>query len=84
MHHVVPRPVVDRAAQAGQDEQRPDRPGHRPDPAGAVVAGLLVGIVFSMTSLFAPDFADLSVFVLMAMILLLKPQGLYGKSGFMG
>ena len=52
--------------------------------SGAVVAGLLVGIVFSMTSLFAPDFADLSVFVLMAMILLLKPQGLYGKSGFMG
>ena len=26
--------------------------------AGAVVAGLLVGVVFSMTSLFAPDLAE--------------------------
>jgi branched-chain amino acid transport system permease protein len=52
--------------------------------SGAVVAGLLVGVVFSMTSLFAPDLADLSVYVLMAGILLIKPQGLFGKSGFMG
>jgi branched-chain amino acid transport system permease protein len=51
---------------------------------GAVTAGLLVGVVYSMTSLFAPDFADLSVFVLMAVVLLIKPQGLFGKSGYMG
>ena len=48
---------------------------------GAVVAGLLVGIVFSMTSLFAPDFAELSIFVLMAVVLLVRPQGLFGKPG---
>jgi branched-chain amino acid transport system permease protein len=51
---------------------------------GAVTAGLLVGVVYSMTSLFAPDFADLSIFVLMAVVLLIKPQGLFGKSGYMG
>ncbi|MDE2565095.1 MAG: branched-chain amino acid ABC transporter permease [Burkholderiales bacterium] len=51
---------------------------------GAVVAGLLVGVVFSMTSLFAPDLADLSIFVLMALVLLLRPQGLFGKAGLMG
>ena len=50
---------------------------------GAVVAGLLVGIVFSMTSLFAPDFAELSIFVLMAVVLLVRPQGLFGKAGLM-
>lgn len=51
---------------------------------GAVVAGLLVGIVFSMTSLFAPDLAELSIFVLMAVVLLVRPQGFFGKAGLMG
>jgi branched-chain amino acid transport system permease protein len=51
---------------------------------GAVVAGLLVGVVFSMTSLFAPDLAELSIFVLMAVVLLLRPQGFFGKAGLMG
>ena len=51
---------------------------------GAVVAGLLVGIVFSLTSLFAPAYAELSIFVLMALVLLVRPQGLFGKAGLMG
>ena len=51
---------------------------------GAVVAGLLVGVVFSMTSLLAPEFAELSIFVLMALVLLVRPQGLFGKAGLMG
>jgi branched-chain amino acid transport system permease protein len=50
---------------------------------GAVVAGLLVGIVFSLTSLLAPDLAELSIFVLMALVLLVRPQGLFGKAGLM-
>ena len=52
-------------------------------PIGAVVAGLLVGMVYSLTSLFAPALAELSIFVLMAVVLLIRPQGLFGKSGFM-
>ena len=51
---------------------------------GAVVAGLWVGVVFSMTSLFAPDLAEMSIFVLMALVLLVRPQGLFGKAGLMG
>lgn len=51
---------------------------------GAVVAGLLVGVVFSMTSLFAPDLAELSIFVLMALVLLVRPQGFFGKAGLLG
>jgi branched-chain amino acid transport system permease protein len=50
---------------------------------GAVIAGLLVGIVFSLTSLLAPDLAELSIFVLMALVLLVRPQGLFGKAGLM-
>jgi branched-chain amino acid transport system permease protein len=53
-------------------------------PVGAVIAGLLVGVVYSMTSLFFPDLAELSIFVLMAVVLLIRPQGLFGKAGAMG
>ena len=51
---------------------------------GAVVAGLLVGVVFSLSSLFFPDLAELSIYVLMAVVLLVRPQGLFGKPGAMG
>ncbi|MBC7437956.1 MAG: branched-chain amino acid ABC transporter permease [Bdellovibrionales bacterium] len=51
---------------------------------GAVVAGLLVGVVASLTSLFAPAYAELSIFVLMAVVLLVRPQGLFGKPSAMG
>jgi len=51
---------------------------------GAVVAGLLVGVVFSMTSLLAPEFAEMSIFVLMALVLLVRPQGFFGKAGALG
>ena len=50
---------------------------------GAVLAGLLVGVVFSITSLFAPAYAELSIFILMALVLLVRPQGFFGKAGLM-
>lgn len=48
---------------------------------GAVVAGLLVGVTYSMTSLLAPEMAKVSIFALMAVVLLLRPQGLFGRPG---
>ncbi|MBX9587749.1 MAG: branched-chain amino acid ABC transporter permease [Hyphomonadaceae bacterium] len=48
--------------------------------AGAVVAGILVGLVVSMTSLFAPEMATISMFALMALVLLIRPQGLFGRA----
>ena len=32
---------------------------------------------------FAPDLAELSIFVLMAIVLLVRPQGFFGKAGLM-
>jgi len=46
---------------------------------GAIIAGLLVGIVISMTALFAPEMATIVMFALMAVVLLIRPQGLFGK-----
>jgi branched-chain amino acid transport system permease protein len=51
---------------------------------GAVVAGLMMGVVVSMTSLFAPEMAKVSMFALMAIVLLIRPQGLFGRTGRMG
>lgn len=51
---------------------------------GAVVAGLAVGVIISMTALFYPELSDLSMFVLMAAVLVVRPQGLFGQKGLMG
>ncbi|MGH1574201.1 branched-chain amino acid ABC transporter permease [Methylobacterium sp. P31] len=48
---------------------------------GSVVAGLLVGIVVSMTALVAPEMASIAMFAFMALVLLVRPQGLFGKPG---
>ena len=48
---------------------------------GSVVAGLLVGIVVSMTALVAPEMASIAMFAFMALVLLIRPQGLFGKPG---
>ena len=51
--------------------------------SGAVVAGLLVGVVYSLTSLYAPSYAEMSIFLLMAVVLLVRPRGLFGRAGLM-
>jgi branched-chain amino acid transport system permease protein len=50
---------------------------------GAVVAGLLVGVVTSITVMIAPQLADAAMFGLMAIVLLLRPHGLFGHRGLM-
>jgi branched-chain amino acid transport system permease protein len=50
---------------------------------GAIVAGVLVGIVESMAVLFVPEAAKVSMFVIMALVLLVRPQGLFGRAGLM-
>jgi branched-chain amino acid transport system permease protein len=50
---------------------------------GAVAAGLLVGVVVSLTALFAPEMAQVAIFALMAVVLLVRPQGFFGRAGLM-
>jgi branched-chain amino acid transport system permease protein len=50
---------------------------------GAIVAGVLVGVVESLAVLFVPEAAKVSMFVIMALVLLLRPQGLFGRAGLM-
>ena len=46
---------------------------------GAVVGGLLVGVVSSLGAAFFPPLAYILVFVLMAVVLLVRPAGLFGN-----
>jgi branched-chain amino acid transport system permease protein len=50
---------------------------------GAIAAGLLVGVVVSFTTLFQPELAEFSMFALMAITLIFKPNGLFGQKGLM-
>ncbi|QRE74956.1 branched-chain amino acid ABC transporter permease [Methylobacterium aquaticum] len=52
--------------------------------AGAVLAGMIVGIVVAMTSLVAPDMTKMAIFALMALVLLVRPRGLLGRAGALG
>ncbi|MFG1923100.1 branched-chain amino acid ABC transporter permease [Cryptosporangium sp. NPDC048952] len=46
---------------------------------GAVVAGFLVGLVEAFGQAYAPTFAQILIFVLMALIILVRPAGLFGR-----
>jgi branched-chain amino acid transport system permease protein len=46
---------------------------------GAVVAGLMVGVTTALTIQFAPAAANAAMYALMAIVLLLRPRGLFGE-----
>jgi len=50
---------------------------------GAVVSGLLIGQVVGLTTLFVPKLAEIIVFIFMAVVLLLRPSGLFGEAGLL-
>ncbi|WID96658.1 branched-chain amino acid ABC transporter permease [Bosea vestrisii] len=47
--------------------------------AGAIIAGLLVGVTIAMTIQFQPEWSGAAMYVLMAAILLVRPRGLFGE-----
>jgi branched-chain amino acid transport system permease protein len=46
---------------------------------GSVVTGFLLGIVEGLTKVFYPEASNTIVFVIMVLVLLVKPAGLFGK-----
>ncbi len=49
---------------------------------GAVATGFLVGLLEGLTKLIYPPATNTAVFILMVVILLLRPQGLFGKRNY--
>jgi branched-chain amino acid transport system permease protein len=48
---------------------------------GAILGGLIAGQILSLTSLFNPVYSDVMLFAAMALILIVRPQGLMGVEG---
>ena len=46
---------------------------------GSIVTGLLVGLIQGLTRAFKPEASEVIVFVLMAIVLVIRPAGLFGK-----
>lgn len=49
--------------------------------AGAIVGGLLIGEVLTLTSLVYDVLGDVIIYLLMAAVLLFRPRGLFGQEG---
>jgi branched-chain amino acid transport system permease protein len=50
---------------------------------GTLIGGLLIGVASGVTAVFAPAASEAIMYVLMAVILLLRPRGLLGEEGMM-
>ena len=46
---------------------------------GAIVTGYMLGIAEGLTKVFYPEASNIVIFVIMAVVLLLRPAGLFGK-----
>lgn len=46
---------------------------------GSIVTGMALGVIEGLTKVFYPEFANTVVFLVMVIILLLRPAGLFGK-----
>lgn len=45
---------------------------------GAVAGGMIAGEILALTTMVAPDYAEVMLFAAMALILIVRPQGLFG------
>jgi len=48
---------------------------------GAVVGGLIVGEMLSLTTMFDPAYAQAAIYAAMTLVLILRPRGLFGAHG---
>ncbi|MGH7755189.1 MAG: branched-chain amino acid ABC transporter permease [Vulcanimicrobiaceae bacterium] len=51
---------------------------------GSVVGGLLIGVAISVTTLYVPAASEVVMYVLMALVLTVRPRGLFGVEGLFG
>jgi branched-chain amino acid transport system permease protein len=51
---------------------------------GSIVGGLLIGLTVSITTLYLPAASEIVMYVLMAVVLLVRPRGLFGEAGIFG
>jgi branched-chain amino acid transport system permease protein len=47
---------------------------------GAIVTGFGLGIIEGLTKVFFPEASNTVIFIIMAIVLLIRPAGLFGRS----
>jgi branched-chain amino acid transport system permease protein len=50
---------------------------------GTLLGGLLIGVASGLTAMFFPAASEAIMYVLMAVVLLVRPRGLLGEEGMM-
>src|SRR5207237_116559 len=50
---------------------------------GTLAGGLLIGVASGLTAVFYPAASEAVIYVMMAVVLLLRPRGLFGEEGMM-
>ena len=50
---------------------------------GTLVGGLLIGVASGLTAVFYPAASEAVIYVMMAVVLLIRPRGLFGEEGMM-
>ena len=51
---------------------------------GSIAGGMLIGVVVAVTTLYIPAASEVSMFILMAIVLSIRPRGLFGEEGLFG
>jgi branched-chain amino acid transport system permease protein len=46
---------------------------------GSIVTGLALGVIEGLTKVFYPELSSTVVFIIMAIVLLVRPAGLFGR-----
>ena len=49
--------------------------------SGSILGGIIAGEIISITTIWAPDYAQVMLYLAMALVLILRPQGLFGTEG---
>src|ERR1700743_1591574 len=52
-------------------------------PPGTLAGGLLIGVASGLTAVFFPAASEAVIYVMMAVVLLARPRGLFGEEGMM-
>jgi branched-chain amino acid transport system permease protein len=47
---------------------------------GAIVTGFMLGLVEGLTKVFFPEASNTVIFVIMVIVLLIRPAGLFGRA----
>jgi len=66
---------------SGAADDRLRLPPHSIEAEQAVLGGLIAGEILSLTSMINPSYSQVMLFVVMTLVLVLRPRGLLGAEG---